>query len=412
MSSLNTYMESLEYYVIQYFNYFYNIYVAFDRKNRFYIIVDIIFEVYRVIMACALVVFVPQTCHGSTGCENNVGEVKTVCSVYANININCLSNYNIFVLFFNLFTALSFLLLYFIEIKREQWIMKHFQKDPEENDNYIEKFYLQYEGLFRKLFNYNTLYNVTYKAITFIYLTNSVLSAVIFYFHYYDITTITNLITNLLLCSRKIYLGLYLSYTSLANNSPTCYYTREFISFNSIDIGVRNIAKYNTYLDSQNGKIRRQSFEIGPFVVVKQMIHSINPNQRNSISTNSNRNSISNTLPRINSIEGFNSIFDNSPKSTNISPRSTNNSPRSTNNSPRSTNNSSRSTNNSPINLSNKTTTRRLSISSKFQIGKDFDIVNYQLENPTVIYKLELPTEELDFVEISMDDDYKRKQSF
>lgn len=69
---------------------------------------------------------------------------------------------------YNFFTALSFTFLYFIEIKRDQWIIKHFLKDDDENDVYIERFYLQYDGLVCKLMNYNQIYNLSYKIITII----------------------------------------------------------------------------------------------------------------------------------------------------------------------------------------------------------------------------------------------------
>jgi hypothetical protein len=321
----NIYMQTLEHYVV----YLGKIYTSLDKKNRFYIIVDIIFELFRVIMACGLVIFVPQMCYGTSGCQNKAGDEKTVCSINTNLDIRCLTNYNIFVLFFNFFTALSFSFLYFIEIKRDQWIMKHFQKDNDENEAYIERFYLQYDRLFHKLMNYNQLYNVSYKIITFVYITNSILSGtILFYFYYYDVTTVTNLITNLLLCSRKIYLGLFLSHTSLIKNTPTCYYSREFRSFNSIDTGVKNIAKYNNFLDGAIIKTIHNSSDIGPFVGIKHIIHSINTNN-NTISHRG-----SNSLQRINSRESFYSAFSlsshNSPQqSIDISPQqSIDNSPR------------------------------------------------------------------------------------
>jgi hypothetical protein len=260
-------------------------YSTFDRKNRFYVLIDCILECFRVIMACGLVIFVPQLCYGPTGCEkNDPSTTRTTCSIYANVNFTCLSYFNLFVLSFNIFTALSFLFLYVIEIKRDQWIMKHFKKDEDENDNFIKRFYLPYEGLFLKLRNYNQLYNIAYKVVTFIYITNSILSAILFYFHFFDITTVTTLLTNFLLSSRKIYLGLFLSYNCVSNNSPTCYFERKFISYNSIDIGVRNIAKYCSNLNDESN-VRRNSLEIGPFVGVKQIIQAskhVMPHRRSS----------------------------------------------------------------------------------------------------------------------------------
>lgn len=118
------------------------------------------------------------------------------------------------------------------------------------------------------------------------------------------ITMQQQLFANILLCSQKIYQGLSLSYSCIATNSPTCYYSRNFISSNSIDLGVRNIAKYNSNINDSQKCNRRNSILIGPFVGVKKLINSIQINKL--------------TTPR-NSIEKFDYTFDFSQKTT--SPR-------------------------------------------------------------------------------------------
>jgi hypothetical protein len=82
-------------------------------------------------------------------------------------------------------------------------------------------------------------------------------------------------LSSILLCSRKIYLGYTLAERSVRINIPICYFDRDFIAYNVIELHTQII--YNT-------PIRRKS-DIGPFVSVKKII-------RNSITSSKTNSSV------------------------------------------------------------------------------------------------------------------------
>jgi hypothetical protein len=247
----------------------------YDPKQRIYIFFDIFFEIFRVVMACGLGFFVPQRCYGPSGCED-VSDNPHICSIYANSNVYCLDSYNLFVLSFNIFTAICFSILYFVEIKRDQWLMKHFIMNHKEINSNLNKYKNIYPLLFRKLHNYNRIYFISYQIIALIYIINTILSVVLFYFNFFDATTVTVVLTNTLLCSRKFYNGIYVSYTSLVTNFPICYYSKQFVSFNAIDF--KKISRRNSELLTNVIDVRRFEVEddinidIGPFLSIKRIL--------------------------------------------------------------------------------------------------------------------------------------------
>ena len=68
-------------------------------------------EAYKVLMACLLSVFVPQLCP----------ETGTTCTLKE--NFSDLTPYNVFVLLFNFWSLSSFLYLYYMQKKREAYII-------------------------------------------------------------------------------------------------------------------------------------------------------------------------------------------------------------------------------------------------------------------------------------------------
>ena len=182
-------------------------------------------EDFRISIACGLAIFVPQTC---------IGDHKTCISIYRIVYVQQ-TIYTIFVISFNIATFTLFCLLFLVEVKRDQWIMKHFELDTNESITYINSFRAEYLTLFRKLHTYNTLYYRGYQTMTLVYCINVMLSCIVLFHYYYDFTTVTVLLTNVIICGSKLYNGLIVSKTSLDNNIPKCYFSKIYVSFNAID---------------------------------------------------------------------------------------------------------------------------------------------------------------------------------
>jgi hypothetical protein len=198
-----------------------------DKKGRILVVSKIVVEIFRICMACGLCVFVPQNCSR----DGN----PVLCTIHCNMDYRCLTKYKLFAALFNCFTMFCFSLLYLIEIKRDEWMMKHFELDTDKADSNLDYFRSKYRPLFRKLNNYNSMYYTCYKSICVIYICNVGISVAILYYAYYDLTTVTVLLTNISLCSTKIYNGIIVSRSSLEKNVPMCYYSKIFLSFNKID---------------------------------------------------------------------------------------------------------------------------------------------------------------------------------
>lgn len=201
------------------------IFIHQDKKKKYSIALGLVLEIFRISIACGLSVFVPQTC---------LGDHNTCISIYRIVYVQQTA-YTIFVISFNIATFVLFCLLFVIEVKRDKWIMKHFELDTNESITYINSFRAEYLALFRKLHKYNILYYRGYQFISIVYCINVMVSCVVLYHFYYDFTTITVLVTNVFICSSKLYNGLIVSKTSLDNNIPKCYFSKMYVSFNAID---------------------------------------------------------------------------------------------------------------------------------------------------------------------------------
>jgi len=248
-------------------HFFTDLFERFDPKGKVFLFFEFIFEIYRVIMACGLSIFVPQICYDNSGCKQK-SHLEEVCSIYANTNLKCISSYNKFVLLFNILTAFSFLILYVVELKRDQWLMKHFSMNENKLLKNLEKYKDRYQLLFRKLHNYNSIYFLSYKIIAFVYFANTSFSSVLLYYNFYDSTTVTVLITNTLLVDYKILSGLYVSQKSYHTNLPICYYSKEYISYNAIDMQKKNI---NYFGKKITGIDSNELQKIGPFINIKRL---------------------------------------------------------------------------------------------------------------------------------------------
>ena len=101
-----------------------------DTKQRLQGGLTFIIEFYKICMGTFLTVFVPHQC------DNN-----TICTVTYNINSNS-DPYHKSVLVFNLISFVVFFVMYFIEVKRENWCINYLDIDyskPAENlDEEIE----------------------------------------------------------------------------------------------------------------------------------------------------------------------------------------------------------------------------------------------------------------------------------
>ncbi len=195
---------------------------AQDAQQMLNIVISLSGEFFKVVMACLLAIFVPQSCNG---------EVCSFSQNFSNLTI-----YNSFVIAYNFLTLGFFLYLYWVEVSREQWLITHFDYDEKESEYGIKKYKDEYKEMFDKLQNKNKQYMNTYNKLKYLYISNFIFSAVlVLHFFYLDYRTVTTLLTNVILCWSKVMKGYSLAKKSYDEEIAISYYNIINLAFNTLD---------------------------------------------------------------------------------------------------------------------------------------------------------------------------------
>jgi len=211
-----------------------------DFMQRFYISINILFELYRLLSSSLLILFVPQNCKGE------------VCSLKQNIytddtddtfNISFKHFYYV-ALSFNFFTLAAFLVLYRTEIIRENRLIKYLDVNNElpTDDTDVKKILeiLPIEKK-NKIISIDKKYKLFGYISIVIFIINVIFSSIIVYTYYLDSQTTTTMITYILFIFYKL-LNVY----NVANtNKHTFYsaYLKSNIQYNDIDRKFKNVIK-------------------------------------------------------------------------------------------------------------------------------------------------------------------------
>lgn len=175
----------------------------------------------KITLASLLSIFVPQECEGK------------VCSLYDNFSE--LSNYNIFVVILNFVLFGLFLYTYIYEIRREFFMIKHFDTEYGFPDDNLSKIIIKYEDINISMNKFNLYYHNLCLLLYFMFIFNWITSAIlVFHYFYLDKTTITAMIMNFLLVFSKIHKG-YLVSTASKNSLYVSSFLPENFIYNIMD---------------------------------------------------------------------------------------------------------------------------------------------------------------------------------
>jgi hypothetical protein len=181
-----------------------------------------ILELYRVMISSFLILFVPQLCDDH------------VCSYDENMTLgNELYSAG---LFFNFITMLSFLIMYFFEIKRENRLITYLEvnKNVPTDNSSVQK---MLESLPEDKRNSIWALDFYYQRAGYIsigcFLANSVLSGFVIYQYYLDTQTTTTFVTNIVVMITK--LGDVYSTVNTEKNIFYSAYLKGKIQFNDVD---------------------------------------------------------------------------------------------------------------------------------------------------------------------------------
>lgn len=248
-----------------------------DTQQNMTVTINFISDGFKVLMASLLSVFVPQKCETYVPnidiFNNTFGSMDWAITLNQNIsftrdingdtldehictlkeNFSDLINFNSFVLAFNFLTLFLFMYLYYIELKREKWLISHFDYDKEKTDEAILSVRVEYPDIHDKLQEKNYKYMCAYKYLAIIYSLNMLFSAVLlFYYYYYDYRTATAFLTNIILCSNKMRVGRIISKESYEKGYAYSFYNTKNISFNKIDARYEKIPNKDDDIEETN----------------------------------------------------------------------------------------------------------------------------------------------------------------
>ena len=197
-----------------------------DTQQKINIVTITVSESFKILMATLLSIFIPQEC-----VIDGVARTFTFSDNFAD-----LTSFNTFVVVFNFITLGIFVGLYYVEIKREDWMIKHLEFDNNFSDNNLQTLKPIYPKIFERLTHYNKIYYKYYSILKYFFIANFIVSAVlVLHFYYLDYRTVTTLLTNVALCWTKVMAGTNLAKESLDNEKAISYYNTKFVFFNSID---------------------------------------------------------------------------------------------------------------------------------------------------------------------------------
>ena len=193
-----------------------------DFKQKTNVFVTLMLEIYRVLMGAFLIAFVPQKCE------------DTICTLGQNVGRT--DNFSIVVITMNGATFLVFLILYFIEVKRENKLITYLEVNrftPVDN----ESVGLALENLDVKkrtsLLNYDKHYRNTGYVSTVSFVINTIFSIMNIYRHYYGSKTLTVLLTNVLFMGLKVS-DVFNTVNTKKNVFYSAYLTNK-VQFNDVD---------------------------------------------------------------------------------------------------------------------------------------------------------------------------------
>jgi hypothetical protein len=193
-----------------------------DFKQKLNVGFTLVLELYRVLMGAFLIAFVPQQCGDD------------ICSLSENINRDDALSQTAIVC--NVITIVSFLTLYFVEVKRENKLINYLEVnrfnsvDNESVGEAIEKLAASKK---QSIWDYDRYYKNTGYVSSIAFLFNAILSSIVVYNHYLDSKTSTVFLTNVLFMASKV-----ADVFSTVNTKKNVFYSaylKDKVQFNDVD---------------------------------------------------------------------------------------------------------------------------------------------------------------------------------
>jgi len=201
-----------------------------DFMQRINVSLGVVLELYRLLSSSLLILFVPQNCNG------NVCSYEENIMVDDTINGVIFSNFYYSALFFNFFTLATFIFLYYIEIIRENRLIKYLDVNVElpTDDKDVEKV-LQLMPIDKKnkILSIDKYYQTTSYISIGIFIINVIFSSIVVNAYYLGNQTTTTMITYVLFMFTKLS-----SVYNVAHTKKNIFYSaylKTNVQYNDID---------------------------------------------------------------------------------------------------------------------------------------------------------------------------------
>lgn len=166
----------------------------------------------------------------------------------------------VFLLLSNFISFSSFIVVFIIEIKRELWLIDHFDYSKRYNSLHLSTYRQKYPQIFERLSDLNCKYFIIYKGASYLFYLNFIFTFILLSFFYYDnYKTIIGLFSSFWFCNTKLSRGSKIAQESVENNAGFSYYNTLSLSFNRID-----------------SKFKRHNSTSNPESVINSLNNSIN----------------------------------------------------------------------------------------------------------------------------------------
>ena len=179
-------------------------------------------EIYRVLMGALLVFVVPQKCNDEA------------CTLQERFDFK--DGYSQTTIAFNFITFATFLMLYFVEVKRENKLIKYLEVNrfkPRDNESVGKALNFLDEKRKQTLLTYDKIYKYSGYISIIIYILNTGLSIGVVAQRILNSTTYTVLLTNVLFMGSKVY-DVYNTVNTKRNIFYSAYLKKK-VQFNDVD---------------------------------------------------------------------------------------------------------------------------------------------------------------------------------
>jgi len=198
------------------------------------------------------------------------------------MNLQSLEWYCILVINMNVISTIAFWILYYVEVKREFWLINNFDYSRKYDSLHLTKYKKDYPDIFSKLETLNWQYYMIYYINRIFLYSNIIFSTtIIIYVNKLNYKTITSLFTNFWICFCKVNKGLDIAKQSIHHNIGYAYYNSLYLSFNRIDEKIKKHFSTSNLPSINNSRINSRRASVTSDSLSNSLNNSLNNSQNN-----------------------------------------------------------------------------------------------------------------------------------